>query len=236
MSSRKKVLLKVRIMENYTILSELWRWCDGKNRLSSLVIAVSAKRAWWTNMYANFTRTRRQTFHTDDTNGHAVSQVNKKFSASYKATIGADFLTREVLVDDRQVTMQVGHVESRWTEKDVFFIVFFTNGAVALGYGRSRTFPISGCRLLPWCRLLCSSVWCQQRQEFRGFGQLERRVPDPGFSPGSSKLPFCKRIDKNRGGIWFTDVGLGCSGKQDRCWGEQASGMFIWSLAYQIFF
>lgn len=36
-----------------------------------------------------------------------LSQVNKKFSASYKATIGADFLTREVLVDDRQVTMQV---------------------------------------------------------------------------------------------------------------------------------
>ena len=34
-------------------------------------------------------------------------QVNKKFSASYKATIGADFLTREVLVDDRQVTMQL---------------------------------------------------------------------------------------------------------------------------------
>jgi len=36
-----------------------------------------------------------------------VHQVNKKFSASYKATIGADFLTREVLVDDRQVTMQL---------------------------------------------------------------------------------------------------------------------------------
>jgi Ras-related protein Rab-7A len=36
------------------------------------------------------------------------SQVNKKFSASYKATIGADFLTKEVLVDDRLVTMQVG--------------------------------------------------------------------------------------------------------------------------------
>ena len=37
-----------------------------------------------------------------------VEQVNKKFSASYKATIGADFLTKEVLVDDRLVTMQVG--------------------------------------------------------------------------------------------------------------------------------
>lgn len=37
----------------------------------------------------------------------ATQQVNKKFSASYKATIGADFLTKEVLVDDRLVTMQV---------------------------------------------------------------------------------------------------------------------------------
>lgn len=34
--------------------------------------------------------------------------VNKKFSSQYKATIGADFLTKEVQVDDRLVTMQVG--------------------------------------------------------------------------------------------------------------------------------
>ena len=33
--------------------------------------------------------------------------VNKRFSAAYKATIGADFLTREVVVDDRLVTMQL---------------------------------------------------------------------------------------------------------------------------------
>ncbi|EEP80216.1 GTP-binding protein ypt7 [Uncinocarpus reesii 1704] len=33
--------------------------------------------------------------------------VNKKYSASYKATIGADYLTKEVLVDDRLVTMQL---------------------------------------------------------------------------------------------------------------------------------
>jgi len=32
--------------------------------------------------------------------------VNKKFSNQYKATIGADFLTKEVNVDDRLVTMQ----------------------------------------------------------------------------------------------------------------------------------
>ncbi|EMR10351.1 hypothetical protein PNEG_01604 [Pneumocystis murina B123] len=33
--------------------------------------------------------------------------VNKKFSNQYKATIGADFLTKEVMVDDRIVTMQL---------------------------------------------------------------------------------------------------------------------------------
>ncbi|KFD51734.1 hypothetical protein M514_07431 [Trichuris suis] len=32
--------------------------------------------------------------------------VNKRFSNQYKATIGADFLTKEVVVDDRLVTMQ----------------------------------------------------------------------------------------------------------------------------------
>eukprot|EP01134_Creolimax_fragrantissima_P004232 CFRG4232T1 len=33
--------------------------------------------------------------------------VTKKFSSQYKATIGADFLTKEVIVDDRVVTLQI---------------------------------------------------------------------------------------------------------------------------------
>ncbi|KAG5462907.1 MAG: ras-related protein rab-7a [Olpidium bornovanus] len=33
--------------------------------------------------------------------------VNKKFTNQYKATIGADFLTKEVMVDDRVVTIQI---------------------------------------------------------------------------------------------------------------------------------
>lgn len=33
--------------------------------------------------------------------------VNKKFSNQYKATIGADFLTKEVTIDDKLVTMQI---------------------------------------------------------------------------------------------------------------------------------
>lgn len=43
--------------------------------------------------------------------------VNKKFSNQYKATIGADFLTKEVLVDDRLVTMQV-----KKEKKSVLFV------------------------------------------------------------------------------------------------------------------
>lgn len=33
--------------------------------------------------------------------------VNRKFTNQYKATIGADFLTKEVMVDDRLVTLQI---------------------------------------------------------------------------------------------------------------------------------
>ncbi|ETO07010.1 Rab7 [Reticulomyxa filosa] len=33
--------------------------------------------------------------------------VNNKFSKSYKATIGADFLTKEIVIDDKLVTLQI---------------------------------------------------------------------------------------------------------------------------------
>ncbi len=39
--------------------------------------------------------------------------VNRKFTSQYKATIGADFLTKEVMVDDRLVTMQVNLLLSK---------------------------------------------------------------------------------------------------------------------------
>jgi GTPase SAR1 family protein len=43
--------------------------------------------------------------------------VHKKFTNQYKATIGADFLTKEVLVDDRLVTMQVGCFFFSWVDR-----------------------------------------------------------------------------------------------------------------------
>src|SRR3569623_220855 len=33
--------------------------------------------------------------------------VNKRFTQQYKATIGADFLTKEIMIDDKLVTLQI---------------------------------------------------------------------------------------------------------------------------------
>lgn len=34
--------------------------------------------------------------------------VNKKYTSQYKATIGADFLSKEIQIDDKLVTLEVG--------------------------------------------------------------------------------------------------------------------------------
>ncbi|KAJ3055901.1 Ras- protein Rab-7 [Rhizophlyctis rosea] len=62
--------------------------------------------------------------------------VNKKFSNQYKATIGADFLTKEVMVDDRLVTMQVstpfshipGHTQPVLTTSQIVNQIWDTAG------------------------------------------------------------------------------------------------------------
>ena len=43
--------------------------------------------------------------------------VNKKFTGQYKATIGADFLTREIVVGDVVVTMQVRRFYKKYSFK-----------------------------------------------------------------------------------------------------------------------
>lgn len=48
--------------------------------------------------------------------------VNKRFSNQYKATIGADFLTKEVVIDDRVVTMQIWDTAGQVNyERDKYF-------------------------------------------------------------------------------------------------------------------
>ena len=46
--------------------------------------------------------------------------VNRKFSTAYKATIGADFLTKEVVIDEKLVTLQVSSVI--WWQPESYII------------------------------------------------------------------------------------------------------------------
>lgn len=51
--------------------------------------------------------------------------VNRKFSNQYKATIGADFLTKEVQFEDRLFTLQVSYILKQfclWTRHLLPFI------------------------------------------------------------------------------------------------------------------
>ena len=54
--------------------------------------------------------------------------VNKKFSNQYKATIGADFLTKEVPHEDRLFTLQVRSFSNS------FSLVVFFPGRIAPTY------------------------------------------------------------------------------------------------------
>ncbi|KAJ5697622.1 hypothetical protein N7488_011306 [Penicillium malachiteum] len=89
MASRKKVLLKQHANVNSLLLQVIILGDSGVGKTSLM------------NQYVRRPLFRANMFISEN------EKVNKKFSGSYKATIGADFLTKEVLVDDRLVTMQI---------------------------------------------------------------------------------------------------------------------------------
>ncbi len=82
--------------------------------------------------------------------------VNKRFTNQYKATIGADFLTKEIMIDDKLVTLQVRTFSSDLSERCSSFLLGFIR--VDLGYSRSRTIPVAGSSILSRSRRLCVSV------------------------------------------------------------------------------
>ena len=77
--------------------------------------------------------------------------VNKRFSNQYKATIGADFLTKEVVVDDRVVTMQVSFFFLRRITKSFVYEMRSFCLILDLGHCGTRTFPVTWCRILSRC-------------------------------------------------------------------------------------
>ena len=90
--------------------------------------------------------------------------VNNKYSSSYKATIGADFMTKDVSIDDRLVTLQIWDTAGQerfqslgtafYRGSDVCVLVYdVTNAKVCRAAGAA----VGGC---PWtsargCRMRC---------------------------------------------------------------------------------
>lgn len=113
--------------------------------------------------------------------------VDKKFSSQYKATIGADFRTKEVQVDDRQVTVQVRSAMWRYCRQFALrmmdcmesHIIHYLQiaelcsaGPADLGYSRAGALPEPGGGVLSRRRLLRPRVRCQLPEDIRQSGQL----------------------------------------------------------------
>ena len=78
--------------------------------------------------------------------------VNKRFSAQYKATIGADFLTKEVMIDDKLVTLQVRGAREgeRRAGPPLHGRLLLPAAPPDLGHGRAGAVPEPRRRILPW--------------------------------------------------------------------------------------
>mmetsp|Transcript_38173 Transcript_38173/g.65940 ORF Transcript_38173/g.65940 Transcript_38173/m.65940 type:complete len:208 (+) Transcript_38173:102-725(+) len=74
--------------------------------------------------------------------------VSKRFSAQYKATIGADFLTKEVMIDDKLVTIQIWDTAGQ--ERFQSLGVAFYRGADACILVYDVTAPNTFDRLQNW--------------------------------------------------------------------------------------
>ncbi len=80
--------------------------------------------------------------------------VQKRFDKTYKATIGADFLTKDVMIDDKLVTLQVRVVccvcfGPPTPSPCLAPHLFLAPPWLDLGHGRAGEVPVPGPGLLP---------------------------------------------------------------------------------------
>lgn len=66
--------------------------------------------------------------------------MNRKFSNQYKATIGADFLTKEVQFEDRLYTLQVRFKNQKHTTKAIPNPIFIREIAMSIVTARKYLF------------------------------------------------------------------------------------------------
>ena len=119
--------------------------------------------------------------------------VNRKFSNQYKATIGADFLTKEVMVDDRLVTMQVWRFVK---PKNASCLT--TTHSIDLGHSRAGALPKPRRCVLPRGGLLRACIRRDTAQDLRDARLMARRIPNPGKPARARELPIRRPRQQDR--------------------------------------
>ena len=138
----------------------------------------------------------------------------KKFSQQYKATIGADFVTKELQIDDKLVTLQVGyrsktlifhlitlfHYPVSLNQKSIYMYIHWT----ALGHSRAGEVPELGVSILQRSRQLCSCVWCQCTEIIWITPKLAWRIPQAGhWNPLNSLILYWISVDWFKWVVWY---------------------------------
>jgi len=121
--------------------------------------------------------------------------VNKKFSNQYKATIGADFLTKEVMIEEKLVTMQIWDTAGQ--ERFQSLGVAFYRGADACVLVYDVTTPKSFKQLQSWQEEFLIQALPQDPDNFP-FIVLGNKVDktDDRKVPLEEALAFCKKKTK----------------------------------------
>lgn len=120
--------------------------------------------------------------------------VNGKFSNSYKATIGADFLTKEVMIDDKLVTLQIWDTAGQ--ERFQSLGVAFYRGADACILVYDITNPNSFEKLNKWRSEFINQANISEPDNFP-FVVIGNKVDKEGSRavPKSNATQWCKSFE-----------------------------------------
>ena len=140
--------------------------------------------------------------------------VNKRFSAQYKATIGADFLTKEVMIDDKLVTLQVRGAREgeRRAGPPLHGRLLLPAAPPDLGHGRAGAVPEPRRRILPWRGRVHTGLRYHKPKGERAFVLQSARVRNLSPHPDRARA----RARRRRASTISTAGGKSSSAKRAR--------------------
>ncbi|KDO21184.1 hypothetical protein SPRG_11043 [Saprolegnia parasitica CBS 223.65] len=122
--------------------------------------------------------------------------VNQKFSTQYKATIGADFLTKEIMLDEKLVTMQIWDTAGQ--ERFQSLGVAFYRGADACVLVYDITNPTSFDKLDSWRDEFLAQAGRAIRRTFRSLFSATKstRKLTEGYAIGCQGTVVTQKIEQ----------------------------------------